>query len=64
VRELDGVRSELRDEIAHFFDVYKDLEPGKNVVVEGWKGREDAEKLVAEARAAYALRPSGTPSGS
>ena len=47
------MRSELRDEIAHFFDVYKDLEPGKTVMVEGWRDRDEAERLVAEARAAH-----------
>jgi inorganic pyrophosphatase len=56
VRELDGVRSELRDEIAHFFDVYKDLEPGKTVTVDGWRDRSEAERLVSEARAAFAAR--------
>ncbi len=36
-------------QIKHFFEHYKDLEPGKWVRVEGWKGREDAERLIQEA---------------
>ena len=55
------MRSELRDEIAHFFDVYKDLEPGKTVTVDGWRDRGEAERLVAEARAAFAARAAITP---
>jgi inorganic pyrophosphatase len=56
VNELDEVRPELLEEIAHFFDVYKDLEPGKTVTVDGWQGRLEAEQLVQEARAAHAAR--------
>ena len=33
---LDDLPRRLRDEIAHFFSVYKDLEPEKHVAVEGW----------------------------
>ena len=35
--------------IVHFFEHYKDLEPGKWVKIEGWDGRERAEQLVMEA---------------
>ena len=43
---------ELR-EIAHFFDIYKDLEPGKVTEVKGWAGRKDAEEVVEKGRARY-----------
>jgi inorganic pyrophosphatase len=43
---------ELR-EIAHFFDIYKDLEPGKRTESKGWSGREDAEKVITRARQRY-----------
>ena len=36
-------------QIAHFFEHYKDLEPGKWVKVDGWDGRAKAEVLVQEA---------------
>ncbi len=37
VRDLDQLPSHLADEIAHFFDVYKDLEPGKQTTVRGFE---------------------------
>jgi hypothetical protein len=40
---------QLRDEIAHFFSVYKDLER-KKVRVDGWYSREDAIKEIEAAR--------------
>lgn len=49
---------ELR-EIAHFFDIYKDLEPGKATESKGWAGREDAEMVVVKGREAFTKR-SGT----
>jgi inorganic pyrophosphatase len=53
VNEIHEVRQELLDEIAHFFEVYKDLDPDKSVTVEGWEGRVEAERLVAQAREAH-----------
>ncbi|HEX4865174.1 MAG TPA: inorganic diphosphatase [Acidimicrobiales bacterium] len=51
---------ELR-EIAHFFDIYKDLEPGKTTQVMGWSGREDAENVIARGRDRHG-RTSHSPS--
>ncbi|MFB6265941.1 MAG: inorganic diphosphatase, partial [Candidatus Nanohaloarchaea archaeon] len=34
------------DEIAHFFETYKDLEEGKEVEVNGWEGRDAALDAV------------------
>ena len=34
------------DQIAHFFEHYKDLEPGKFVKVSGWVGVEDAKREI------------------
>ncbi len=36
------------DQIQHFFEHYKDLEPGKWVKVVGWGDAEDAKKLILE----------------
>jgi hypothetical protein len=36
----------LLDQIAHFFEHYKDLEPGKWVKVNGWEGPEAAKKEI------------------
>jgi inorganic pyrophosphatase len=46
---LDDLPNQLRDEIAHFFSVYKDLEQ-KKVTVDGWYSREDALAEIEEAR--------------
>jgi inorganic pyrophosphatase len=52
---LDDVTGQLRDEIAHFFSVYKDLEQ-KRVRVDGWYPREDALAEIAEARERFRSR--------
>ena len=39
-----------RLEIQHFFEVYKDLEPGKSVEGATWAGREAAEAEIEQAR--------------
>jgi inorganic pyrophosphatase len=49
VHELEDVTRRLRDEIAHFFAVYAELDPDKVIAIEGWAGRAEAE---AEIRAA------------
>jgi len=54
-QRYDKVRtySDLPDitlhQIQHFFEHYKDLEPGKWVKVVGWGGAEEAHRLIAEA---------------
>ena len=46
---LEDVPNQLRDEIAHFFSVYKDLEQ-KKVSVDGWYSREDALEEIEASR--------------
>ncbi len=36
------------DQISHFFEHYKDLEPGKFVKVQGWVGIDDAKQEIME----------------
>jgi inorganic pyrophosphatase len=50
------VRHELLDEIAHFFEVYKDLEPDKHVEVRGWESRDVALAIVTAGREAWLQR--------
>src|SRR5437763_14659605 len=38
------------DEIAHFFEVYKALQPGKGTTTMGWHSAAIAEAVVTEAR--------------
>jgi inorganic pyrophosphatase len=49
LEKLDDVPDQLRDEIAHFFSVYKDLEQ-KKVTVDGWYSREDALEEIEASR--------------
>jgi inorganic pyrophosphatase len=36
------------DQISHFFEHYKDLEPGKFVKVQGWLGAEEAKREILD----------------
>jgi inorganic pyrophosphatase len=40
-------------QIEHFFEHYKDLEPGKWVKLDGWRGAADARRLIVEAIERY-----------
>ena len=55
VDELDDVSGQLKAEISHFFEIYKQPE-GKVVEVDGWYGREDALKTIEAARKRYTER--------
>jgi inorganic pyrophosphatase len=44
--KLEDVPPMLLETIAHFFEYYKALEPGKWVKVTGWEGREEATKEI------------------
>jgi inorganic pyrophosphatase len=46
---LEDIPSQLRDEIAHFFSIYKDLEQ-KKVTVDGWYPREEALAEIEASR--------------
>ncbi|CAL9508906.1 MULTISPECIES: inorganic diphosphatase [Streptomyces] len=46
LRDIHHVSEFDRLEIQHFFEVYKDLEPGKSVEGADWVGRADAEAEI------------------
>jgi len=46
IRDINHVPKFDRLEIQHFFEVYKDLEPGKSVEGAEWVGRSEAEDEV------------------
>ncbi len=50
LRDIHHLSEYDRLEIQHFFEVYKDLEPGKSVEGASWVGRSDAE---IEIKASY-----------
>jgi inorganic pyrophosphatase len=59
LHELEDISQRLRDEIAHFFAVYKELEPDRVTAIEGWAGRDVAEQELAAARARFAEQERG-----
>jgi inorganic pyrophosphatase len=50
VSDIHDIPPEFRDEIEHFFQVYKDLEEGKTET-RGFGNRADAELIIEQARA-------------
>jgi inorganic pyrophosphatase len=48
--QVRSAADELRQEIERFFSIYKDLEEGKTVTVEGWRSREEAIAEIAASR--------------
>ena len=49
INDVNDVPSSILDQIKHFFEHYKELEPGKWVKVLGWERREKAIKIIKEA---------------
>jgi inorganic pyrophosphatase len=47
LQDIDDVAEFDRLEIQHFFEVYKDLEPGKSVEGAHWTGRGEAEAEIS-----------------
>jgi inorganic pyrophosphatase len=69
MRDLADVPAHLTAEIGHFFDIYKELEPGKSTDVRGWQSRALAEQAIETAfvragGAAGAGEPSSFPDAS
>ena len=57
LRDISHISKFDRLEIQHFFEVYKDLEPGKSVEGAHWVSRDEAEAEITESFA----RAKGTP---
>ncbi len=53
VKEFDDLPKFLLDQIIHFFQHYKDLEPGKWVKVQGWEGVDAARCEIMDSIARY-----------
>ncbi len=51
IRDLGDVPAHLTAEVGHFFDIYKELEPGKSTDVRGWMDRTEAERVIKESQA-------------
>jgi inorganic pyrophosphatase len=50
VDDIAQLRPALVDEIEHFFDVYKMLEPGKETATRGYEGKDAARREIEAAR--------------
>jgi inorganic pyrophosphatase len=57
VRSLDDLPHHMLDEIRHFFDVYKELEPGKSTEVLGFGDADEAWRIIDEARQRFSQSP-------
>lgn len=49
IQDIADVSEFELNAISHFFEHYKDLEPGKEVTPGGWVGKAEAEKVLSEA---------------
>ena len=47
---VDDLPEQLRKEIGHFFDIYKDLDPDRHSEVRGWGDRQAALETIEKAR--------------
>jgi inorganic pyrophosphatase len=56
VTDLTDIHDYELREIAHFFKIYKDLEPGKGTEVVGWAERGGAEATIEAARERFRAR--------
>jgi inorganic pyrophosphatase len=54
VHEFTDLPEITRQQIQHFFEHYKDLEPGKWVKITGWGDAAEARRLISEGIARYA----------
>jgi inorganic pyrophosphatase len=55
MQDIDDLPPLLRDEIGHFFSVYKDLDAGRHSEVKGWGSRESALKTIEKAREQFLI---------
>ncbi|HIP90080.1 MAG TPA: inorganic diphosphatase [Candidatus Nanopusillus sp.] len=49
IKDISDVPGIILDQIKHFFEHYKELEPGKWVKVKGWEGKERALEIIKAA---------------
>jgi inorganic pyrophosphatase len=55
--DLRDLPEQLLEEIKHFFSIYKDLEPDKHAITQGFEGRKAAWKEIEAARVRYQELP-------
>jgi inorganic pyrophosphatase len=63
LRDIHHVSTFDQLEIQHFFEVYKELEPGKSVEGATWVGRTEAEREIIASRERLAAAGTETAHG-
>jgi inorganic pyrophosphatase len=53
VEDLDDVNEHKKKEIAEFFKTYKNLEPKKEVEIEGWGSKQEAHEAIEKSQKLY-----------
>jgi len=56
-KDISDMSPALLEQVAHFFEHYKDLDEGKWVRVQGWGGVEDAKKEIIASMEMYKQAP-------
>ena len=49
IKDINDLPQAIKNKIVHFFEHYKELEPGKWVKVSGWGGASEAKARISEA---------------
>lgn len=57
INDVDDVSERLLEQLAHFFEHYKDLEKNKWVKIDGWKGKEAAMQEINDSVARFKAAP-------
>lgn len=57
IRDMDDLPAGERDRIEAFFEIYKNLDAGASVQLDGFRDAETARALISETMAAYTERP-------
>jgi inorganic pyrophosphatase len=53
IEDVTNLPEKIKEEIRYFFENYKKLEPGKWVKVKDFKSKEEAERIIKEAKERY-----------
>lgn len=53
IQDIEDFPADVKDKLKHFFEHYKDLEPGKWVKVESWENKAAAEQEILESFERY-----------
>lgn len=57
INDVDDVSDRLLEQLAHFFEHYKDLEKNKWVKIDGWKGKDAAMQEINDSVARFKAAP-------